>query len=186
MFKQLHFVHFQDSKPKENDLSISARAEPSMRSTLKQLVRPIHRFTIQLLDNDPPEWLTGAPTRIANHMLWHAGNSQYGSRTSYASSVSLRNPNCSRVVGQHCEPLAEHKYWPEPPIVKLLLVGQKDRLSTLIEGVAAEQLKAKVDDPKDLVGRIIHGLHDEAKYHGKMNLLRQLCVAWTGSGNVAE
>ena len=51
----------------------------------------------------------------------------------------------------------------------------------LFDNMTTDQLVIRTDNDRDLVGGIIHGLHDEAKHHGEMYLLHKLCTARSNS-----
>ena len=65
--------------------------------------------------------------------------------------------------------------WPARDEVRRQLKEQQTRLNELIEAMAPEQTKIDPYDARDLVGGIIHAVHDEAKHHGEMYLLLKLC-----------
>lgn len=151
-----------------------------MKSALQEMVRQIRGFTRQMLNSTDPEWVLYAPKGTSNHMLWHAGH-----------SIWVQDKLCvHRLVGQSelpsewgkkfgmdCQPVATQQEWPTLHLVQQMLAGQEARLYELIEKMTPKQLVIDPDADQDLVGGIIHGLHDEAKHHGEMYLLHKLCTA---------
>jgi hypothetical protein len=67
----------------------------------------------------------------------------------------------------HCRPVKLTATWPTREELHRLLSVQLDRM---VEAVAAGE--SRLDDT--LAGRIIHGLHDEARHQGEMYLLLKL------------
>lgn len=157
-----------------------------MKATLQEMVRQIRGFTRSLLGATNPDWLQFAPAGTSNHVLWHAGH-----------VIWVQDRLCiTRLVGQSelpstwaaqfgmdCEPVATQKAWPSLEEIQELLESQQARLIELIESMTTDQLIIRPDDNRDLVGGIIHGLHDEAKHHGEMYLLHKLCAAKNQGAN---
>ena len=151
-----------------------------MKSTLQEMVRQIRGFTRQLLSTTNPAWILFAPVGTSNHMLWHAGHAVWvNDRLCIERLVGKSELPDGWAVkfGMDCEPVSEQKDWPELAEVQTLLAQQETRLLELIDQMTPEQLVIRQDDNRDLIGGIIHGLHDEAKHHGEMYLLHKLCQA---------
>ena len=79
--------------------------------------------------------------------------------------------------GMDCSPVAEQTEWPSAEELRELLAKQEARLHQLFDAMTEEQRVIRSEDNKDLVGGMMHGLHDEAKHHGEMYLLFKLCKA---------
>lgn len=155
-----------------------------MKKTLQEMLRQIRGFTRALLDKTNPEWLTWAPEGTSNHMLWHAGHAvwvQDRLTIERLTGNSELEESWGRKFGMDCEPVATQTDWPTLDEVQSLLAKQQDRLHELFENMTAEQLVIQTDNDRDLVGGIIHGLHDEAKHQGEMYLLHKLCAARSNS-----
>ena len=152
----------------------------NMKATLLEMLRQIRGFTRQMLDSTNAQWLTWAPDGTSNHMLWHAGHAiwvQDRLCVQRLTGESELEPSWGKMFGMDCEPVRSRTEWPPVTTMTQMLAAQEDRLRTLIEHMSDEQLVINVDDNRDLVGGIIHGLHDEAKHHGEMYLLHKICVA---------
>lgn len=151
-----------------------------MKIILQELIRQVRGYTRQLLDTTNPDWLTWAPKGTSNHMLWHAGHSiwvQDRLCVERLTGHSELDEVWSRKFGMDCEPVATQTDWPDVGTVKRLLGDQQQRLNELIGNMTPAQLVVDADNDRDLVGGIIHGLHDESKHHGEMYLLHKLCTA---------
>ena len=154
-----------------------------MKHALQEMLRQIRGFTVQMLDKTKSEWLTWAPEGTSNHMLWHAGHSIWVQDRMCVQRLANRSEipdDWGRKFGMNCDPVAEQTDWPQASVVKHTLEQQQVRLHELLEGMTPEQLVVEADNDRDLVGGIIHGLHDEAKHHGEMYLLHKLCIAKFG------
>lgn len=148
-----------------------------MKSALQEMVRQIRSFTIELLGVDNPAMYVWAPSGTSNHMLWHGGHVLWVQdvlcveRLTGASELPGPVGEWERKFGQDCDPVATQTDWPDREHVQELLTQQQIRLHELIGKMGDEQLVVAPDAPKDLVGGIIHGLHDESRHHGEMYLL---------------
>ncbi len=146
-----------------------------MTALLKELARQVRSSTIEFLDAAQPSWLTWAPTGTSNHILWHAGHAVWLQDVLCLQSLtgSSRLPaGWAETFGQHCRPPGETKHWPTAAIVRQQLTEQ---LSDIYAALEAGRLTAA--DATGLGGRIIHGLHDEARHQGEMFLLMKMCQA---------
>jgi len=151
-----------------------------MKSTLQEMVRQIRGYTRKLLADTDPEWIFFAPQGTSNHMLWHAGHAIWVEDKLCVERLTGKSELPSEWAdrfGMDCKPVAKQKDWPTLHLVQQMLAGQETRLIELIENMTDEQLVIDKSNDRDLVGGIIHGLHDEAKHHGEMYLLHKLCAA---------
>jgi len=151
-----------------------------MKKVLQETLRQIRGFTRQLLESTDPDWVMWAPAGTSNHMLWHAGHAVWVQDklcVMALTGTSELPENWANGFGMNCEPVATQTEWPDLQTVKQQLAEQQIRLHELMENMTAEQLVVEVGPDPDLVGGIIHGLHDEAKHHGEMYLLSKLRAA---------
>lgn len=158
-----------------------------MKSALQEMVRQFRGFTIQLLAVDNPEMCLWAPAGTSNHMIWHAGHALWVQDllcVTPLTGTSELSAEWAGQFGQHCDPVGSQKKWPDAKRLQGLLNAQQERLIELIGDMDASQLVVNTDDPKDLVGGIIHGLHDEARHHGEMYLLMKQFSAADNGGSV--
>jgi hypothetical protein len=145
-----------------------------MRTAIQEMIRQIRGFTIELAAVENRDMLLWSPPGTSNHMIWHAGHSVW---VQDVLCVKPLTGSCElpkeweRKFGQHCEPVASRTTWPEQTEIHELLQEQQQRLLELVGDLPEEKLVVNSDDPNDLVGGIIHGLHDEARHHGEMYLL---------------
>ena len=154
-----------------------------MKSTLQEMLRQIRGFTRHMLETTNSKWVTWAPDGTSNHMLWHAGHAiwvQDRLCVQRLTSVSEIPEDWGRKFGMDCDPVSDQNVWPEISTISRMLEEQQLRLHDLFEAMTPDQLIVDVDNDRDLVGGIIHGLHDEAKHHGEMYLLHKLCCAKFG------
>ena len=145
-----------------------------MKSTLQEMVRQIRGFTIELLAVDNLEMYLWAPAGTSNHMTWHAGHTLWVQDALCVvplTGASELPDEWSKKFGQNCDPVASQTQWPDPKRIQELLKQQHERLIELIVNIPSDQLVVNADNPKDLVGGIIHGLHDESRHQGEMYLL---------------
>ena len=157
-----------------------------MKSTLQEMVRQIRSFTIQMLAVDNSEMCLWAPSGTSNHMIWHAGHVLWVQDllcVKPLTGASELSNEWADMFGQNCAPVASQTDWPDAKHLQDLLNAQQDRLIALIEAMAPNQCVVNTDDPKDLVGGIIHGLHDEARHHGEMYLLMKQFSATVNNGS---
>lgn len=145
-----------------------------MKSALQEMVRQIRGFTMELLAVDNREMYLWAPKGTSNHMLWHAGHVlwvQDALCVEPLTTASELPAGWARRFGQDCDPVASQTDWPAQSVVRELLSHQQRRLLELVSSMHDDQLVVDADSPNDLVGGMIHGLHDEARHHGEMYLL---------------
>lgn len=151
-----------------------------MKSTLQELVQQFRSFTLLMLDYDNHEMYLWAPSGTSNHMLWHAGHALWVLDLLCVQRLTGNSElpeGWERKFGQHCDPVASQTDWPKLDRVAQLLSEQQTRLLELIEQMTDAQLTIDKSKDQDLVGGIIHALHDEAKHHGEMYLLYKQYVA---------
>ena len=145
-----------------------------MKSSIQEMVRQIRGFTIELLAVDNRDLYLWAPTGTSNHMIWHAGHALWVQDILCIVPLTGKSElpdGWAEKFGQDCDPVASQTEWPQRAHVQELLSKQQQRLLKLIGDIPDERLVVNPDDSKDLIGGIIHGLHDEARHHGEMYLL---------------
>lgn len=138
---------------------------------LAELGRQVRTDTRRLLAAARPEWLTWAPPGTSNHILWHAGHSVWLMDVLGIELLTGRSElpaGWAETFGMDCRPVAETRDWPDREQLGALLGRQ---LARFLELLATSPPNAAV------TGRIIHGLHDEAKHQGEMYLLMKMCRA---------
>lgn len=145
-----------------------------MKSAIKEMVKQIRGFTIELLAVDNREMYVWAPVGTSNHMIWHAGHALWVQDVLCVeplTGASELPDGWARQFGQDCQPVASQTDWPHQTQVQELLRSQQRRLIELVGDMQNDQLIIDSENPRDLVGGIIHGLHDEARHQGEMYLL---------------
>lgn len=146
-----------------------------MSAYLKELARQVRESTLQRLDDAKPAWLTWAPEGTSNHILWHAGHAVWLQDVLCLQPLTgeSRLPDgWADLFGASCRPVAETTEWPAASEVRARLVEQLDDMYAALDAAALTDA-----DVPELGGRIIHGLHDEARHQGEMYLLQKLCQA---------
>lgn len=144
------------------------------------MVRQIRGFTCGMLEKTNPDWITWAPDGTSNHMLWHAGHAIWVQDLLCIQKLTGKSEldeSWGKKFGMDCEPVASQNEWPSLAEMQNALSEQQSRLHEVIEAMTPQQLVIEAENDRDLVGGIIHGLHDEAKHHGEMYLLHKLCAA---------
>ena len=145
-----------------------------MKSALQELVRQVRDFTIELLAVDNRDMVLWSPAGTSNHMIWHAGHSlwvQDALCVEPLTGTSELPDGWARQFGQDGDPVAAQTDWPNRTSVRDLLSKQQARLIELVGDMRDDQLVVDAGNPNDLVGGIIHGLHDEGRHQGEMYLL---------------
>jgi hypothetical protein len=147
-------------------------------STIVELARQVRSATIQSLAACPPEWLTWAPPGTSNHVLWHAGHALWLGDVLCLEPLTGRSklsPGWADVFGMNCRPVNTTTEWPAASAVEMLLADQLRRILAALE-TADDALLGRITNARGdtLAGRIIHGLHDEARHQGEMYLLMKL------------
>jgi len=145
-----------------------------MKSVLKEMIRQVRGFTIELLAVDNREMYLWAPVGTSNHMIWHAGHALWVQDALCVEPLAGRSElpdGWARKFGQDCDSVLLQTDWPDPSRLQELLSKQERRLIELVGDLKDDQLMVDADDPNDLIGGIIHGLHDEGRHQGEMYLL---------------
>lgn len=135
-----------------------------MKTALQEMVRQIRSFTIELLTVENREMYLWAPAGTSNHMIWHAGHTLWVQDVLFVeplTGASELPKGWPQRFGQDCDPVASQTDWPDQTHLQDVLSKQKQRLLELVDGMTDDQLVVDTDNPKDLIGGIIHGLHDE-------------------------
>ena len=149
-----------------------------MKSTLLEMLKQIRGFTIHLLENTNPDWVTWSPDGTSNHMIWHAGHAIWVEDLLCVKRLQgdsyLVDDAWTSKFGQHCDPVSEQTDWPTVDEMKNALLDQQAKMTELIEGMTPEQLVIDSENNRDLVGGMIHAMHDESKHQGEMYLLHKL------------
>ncbi len=148
---------------------------------IQELARQVRRGTLERLEAAPANCLTWAPLGTSNHILWHAGHGLWLQGVICLEPLTGRSelpPGWSETFGMNCRPVKQTSTWPLREELKELLSAQLDRIIEAIAN-APEAGLAEIVNPRGdtLAGRIIHGLHDEARHQGEMYLLLKLCQA---------
>lgn len=145
-----------------------------IHAVLFELLDQVRGHTIKLLEGVEASALLWAPAGTANHILWHAGHAVW---LQDVLGVQLMTGRCElpegwpERFGAQCNPVSETKDWPSRQVVLDSLYAQWTRLKQLIPEITDKHLEVH---RYSLVGRLIHGLHDEARHHGEMYLLLKL------------
>ena len=155
-----------------------------MKSTLLEMLKQIRGFTVQLLENTEPEWATWAPKGTSNHMIWHAGHAVWVEDLLCVQRLQgesyLVDEAWSKKFGQHCDPVSEQTDWPTIEEMKRVLLDQQTKLEELFNAMGPDQLVIDPSNNRDLVGGMIHAMHDESKHQGEMYLLHKLAKVQFG------
>jgi hypothetical protein len=141
---------------------------------LQEMVRQVRRFTIELLAVDNREMYLWAPAGTSNHMIWHAGHVLWVQDALCVEPLvgnSELPEGWAKKFGQDCDPVTSQTDWPDQRRLQELLSEQERRLIELVGDLRDDQLVVDADRPTNLVGGIIHGLHDEGRHQGEMYLL---------------
>ncbi|MGB6044630.1 MAG: DinB family protein [Pirellulales bacterium] len=146
-----------------------------MSAYLKELARQVRESTLQRLDEARPAWLTWAPDGTSNHILWHAGHAVWLQDVLCLEPLTGKNnlpAGWAEMFGSRCRPVAETIEWPSVHEVRTRLTEQLEDIYAALDAAGLTD-----NDVPELGGRIIHGLHDEARHQGEMYLLLKLCQA---------
>ena len=150
-------------------------------TAIQELARQVRTDTRRMLAAARPEWLTWAPPGTSNHLLWHAGHALWLGDVLGVQLLTGRSEladGWAEMFGMDCLPVKERRTWPARGDLDQLLGRQLERLVQLL-GQADEGRLWQPRHGDTLAGRIIHGLHDEAKHQGEMYLLLKMCRAQT-------
>ena len=145
---------------------------------IQEVARQIRGATLQLLEAAPEDGLTWAPAGTSNHILWHAGHALWlqGAICLQPLTGNSELPqDWEDTFGMNCRPVKLNTKWPSREILQQLLSGQLARIMEAV-GKADPLRLAEIANARGntLAGRIIHGLHDEARHQGEMYLLLKL------------
>ena len=148
---------------------------------IKELARQVRQGTLQMLAVAEPQWLTWSPAGTSNHILWHAGHALWLQDVLCLEPLTGKNSlpdGWAETFGMNCQPVNETRDWPAREKISELLSAQLDQIFAALDS-ADETTLSRIANPRGdtLAGRIIHGLHDEAKHSGEMYLLLKLCRA---------
>ena len=109
-----------------------------MKLTLLEMVNQIRGFTLHLLDNTNPAWVTWAPSGTSNHMIWHAGHAVWVEDLLCVRRLQgesyLVDDSWTKKFGQHCDPVVEQTEWPTIDEMKLVLTQQQKKMLELWVG----------------------------------------------------
>lgn len=147
--------------------------------SLLLLATEVRGKTLRLLDGVNDEMARFAAPGLSNSILWHAGHSLVV--VEHLGVMPATNQPAGYPAGWHEKFVWNSKpalvtQWPRVSEVVDALRDQLTRLTTVIGGLASEQLDRIVDPAKNRTLRysILHGLHDEAGHQGEIWLLRKL------------
>lgn len=152
-------------------------------ATLQDLARQVRGDTLQILDAAWPNWLTYAPPGTSNHILWHAGHALWLQDLLCVKLLAGREElpaGWAEKFGMNCQAVDQTVDWPPRAELAEMLRSQLRRVMELLATTTDEQFGQPADPdigPALISERIIHGLHDEAKHSGEMNLILKLCRA---------
>jgi hypothetical protein len=153
----------------------------SIAATLTELVRQVRSGTLEILAAADERWLTWAPPGTSNHILWHAGHALWLGDVLGVELITGQSelpPGWAETFGMDCRPVGETNRWPSRAEVDRLLRQQARRSIKLLGELPRERLEIPGGDgSRTLAGRILHGLHDEARHQGEMYLLWKMCPA---------
>jgi hypothetical protein len=160
----------------------SLPAPLSIGAALHELVRQVRSGTLQILAAADERWLTWAPQGTSNHILWHAGHSLWLGDVLGVELITGNSelpPGWAETFGMECRPVSQTTNWPSRQEMVRLLRHQGLRLIRLLGELPPERLAipAGSDGSRMLAGRILHGLHDEARHQGEMYLLLKMSRA---------
>jgi len=164
----------------------------SDQAQLQEIAKQVRGDTLRILKATEPSWLTWAPEGTSNHILWHAGHALWLQDALCISAITGRSElpeDWEPRFGMNCRPVRETQNWPSRKQLQQLLENQLQRIVGLIGDTSAErlnQIHPRATSQSTLAGRIIHGLHDEAKHSGEMYLLWKLCKARVLEGEIEQ
>ena len=145
-----------------------------MKSAIQDMVRQIRGFTLELISVDNSAMQLWAPPGTSNHMIWHAGHALWVQDVLCVEPLTGSSElpeGWAQKFGQDCEPVTSQTEWPQRADLHQLLTKQQQRLLELIGEIPEDKLVVNPEDPRDLIGGILHGLHDEARHDGEMYLI---------------
>jgi hypothetical protein len=143
---------------------------------IMEMVRQIRPLTVKWLMKPEDRHLMWAPEGLCNHVLWHAGHILWVNDAlciQVLTGKSQLPAGWAETFGMNCRPVTQTSRWPAREEMKQLLEAQAEQMLRLL-GSTDEQTLTRVLDAGSgatVAGRIIHGLHDEAKHQGEIHLL---------------
>ncbi len=148
----------------------------SKSEVVQDLAREVRRDTLQILAATDNSWNTWAPTGTSNHILWHAGHAAWCLDLMCIAPLTGKSElprGWAAMFGMNSQPNRVSS-WPTQHEVQRFLEAQLDRILEIVADVSDETLAGPapgLSGNRDLLGWILHGLHDEAKHSGEMYLL---------------
>lgn len=146
---------------------------------LLELTRQVRHDTLQVLAATEPPQLTFVPPGTANHILWHAGHALWVQDLMCVAPLAGASelPQAWLPLFRSGSEPALTEQWPAAAEVQSQLEAQRTRMLELLAEVSDKDLQrpaAGLSRERNLMGWILHGLHDEAKHCGEMYLLWKL------------
>jgi hypothetical protein len=148
----------------------------SKAEVVQELAREVRRDTLKILAATENSWNTWAPEGTSNHILWHAGHAAWLLDLMCVEPITGHSElpeGWAATFGMNSQPNRVSS-WPTQKDVQRYLESQLDRILELLSDVSDEMLSGPapgLGGHRDLLGWILHGLHDEAKHSGEMYLL---------------
>ncbi|GIW94166.1 MAG: hypothetical protein KatS3mg110_2207 [Pirellulaceae bacterium] len=156
-------------------------------SVLQELVRQVRTDTLRILESVPDAALLWAPPGTSNTILWHAGHALWLQDlmcVALLAGESHLPEGWAERFGQGSRP-SQITQWPSRAEVVQLLGRQLVEIGRLLENATEEELAGyptSLSHHRNVLGWIVHGLHDEAKHCGEMYLLWKM---WSRSRKLA-
>jgi hypothetical protein len=150
--------------------------------TLLMLLDDVRGKTLSELEGLDETHARWAPPGLQNSCLWHGGHAYMVTEflTTRALGLAPQMPQgWMKMFSWESNPAhVSPESWPPLDEVREALIGQHERLRTLISGLSTEQLDApEAGNPSRSVRyAIMHGLHDEARHSGEISLLRKMML----------
>ena len=148
----------------------------SRAQLLQQLAGEVRRDTLKILAAVEEDLATWSPPATSNHILWHAGHAGWLQDLMCVAPLTEGSElpdGWATIFGMDSQPSQVPK-WPLKQEIQRFLEGQLDRIVQLLDKVSEEVLSGPawgLGRHRNLLGWIVHGLHDEAKHSGEMYLL---------------
>ncbi|MFP4144496.1 MAG: DinB family protein [Phycisphaeraceae bacterium] len=143
---------------------------------LIELVRQVRPLTLKWVAKPEDRHLLWSPEGLCNHVLWHGGHILWVADSLCVRQLSGESQlpdGWGDIFGMDCDPVAERTDWPDRQQVLDLLEKQQGEMLRLLEDAdeAALSRQPSPDAGMTVAGKILHGLHDEAKHQGEIHLL---------------
>jgi hypothetical protein len=149
-------------------------------ATLMELTKEVRWKTLKILETVEDETAHFKPAGLNNTILWHAGHAlvvvEQICFVFPTGSIPPYPADWFDKFSWNSTP-ASVTQWPALADVVEQLKDQRQRLFSLIETLAPEQLDRVIGEaPRNRTfrGMIVHALHDEANHQGEMHLLKKL------------